>query len=56
MIDQHDPHTGLHSDRGALAGEHPGKAAHPIVKPSVQTEGFLYALVRSVTSIRHRPM
>jgi catechol 2,3-dioxygenase-like lactoylglutathione lyase family enzyme len=32
MIDQHGPHTGLHSDRGALAGEHPGRAANPIVK------------------------
>ncbi|OLR92818.1 VOC family protein [Actinokineospora bangkokensis] len=28
----HDPHTGLHSERGALAGEHPGRAANPVVK------------------------
>jgi catechol 2,3-dioxygenase-like lactoylglutathione lyase family enzyme len=32
VIDQHDPHTGLHSEHGALAGEHPGRAANPIVK------------------------
>jgi hypothetical protein len=32
MIDQHDPHSDLHGDRGALAGEHPGRAANPIVK------------------------
>ena len=28
----HDPHTGLHSEQGALPGEHPGRAAQPIVK------------------------
>ncbi|MEV6825974.1 VOC family protein [Amycolatopsis sp. NPDC051102] len=28
----HDPHTGLHSEHGALAGEHPGRAAHPVIK------------------------
>jgi catechol 2,3-dioxygenase-like lactoylglutathione lyase family enzyme len=27
-----DPHSGLHSDQGALAGEHPGRAREPIVK------------------------
>jgi catechol 2,3-dioxygenase-like lactoylglutathione lyase family enzyme len=32
MIDQHDPHTGLHSEQGALTGEHPGRARNPIVK------------------------
>ena len=32
MIDQHDPHTGLHSEQGTLPGEHPGRARDPIVK------------------------
>ncbi|WP_330233765.1 VOC family protein [Nocardia sp. NBC_00508] len=32
MIDHHDPHTGLHSEHGAFAGEHPGRARDPIVK------------------------
>ena len=32
MIDWHDPHTGLHSEQGALQGEHPGRARNPIVK------------------------
>ncbi|MBF6221120.1 VOC family protein [Nocardia abscessus] len=32
MGDQHDPHTGLHSECGAVAGEHPGRARDPIVK------------------------
>ena len=32
MIDQHDPHAGLHSERGALAGEHRGRAANPAIK------------------------
>lgn len=32
MIDQHDPHTGLHSEFGAEAGEHPGRARNPIIK------------------------
>jgi len=27
-----DPHAGLHSDAGALPGEHPGRAANPVVK------------------------
>ncbi|WP_223148680.1 VOC family protein [Aeromicrobium ginsengisoli] len=28
----HDPHKGLHSDQGAIAGEHPGRAANPVIK------------------------
>ncbi|MEU5528005.1 VOC family protein [Micromonospora chersina] len=32
MIDRHDPHTGLHSEQGALRGEHPGRARNPILK------------------------
>jgi catechol 2,3-dioxygenase-like lactoylglutathione lyase family enzyme len=32
MTNDHDPHSGLHSEQGALAGEHPGRAASPIVK------------------------
>ena len=32
MSDHHDPHTGLHSPQGALAAEHPGRAANPVVK------------------------
>jgi catechol 2,3-dioxygenase-like lactoylglutathione lyase family enzyme len=32
MSDQHDPHSGLHSEQGPLAGEHPGRAADPVVK------------------------
>jgi catechol 2,3-dioxygenase-like lactoylglutathione lyase family enzyme len=28
----HDPHSGLHSEHGAVAGEHPGRARDPIVK------------------------
>ncbi len=28
----HDPHTGLHSEQGALAGEHPGRATDPVIK------------------------
>ncbi|NES27958.1 2,3-dihydroxybiphenyl 1,2-dioxygenase [Micromonospora terminaliae] len=32
MINRHDPHTGLHSEQGALRGEHPGRARNPIVK------------------------
>ncbi|MGW6929392.1 VOC family protein [Lentzea sp. NPDC054927] len=27
-----DPHTGLHSEQGALSGEHPGRARDPIIK------------------------
>ncbi|SCE86555.1 Catechol 2,3-dioxygenase [Micromonospora haikouensis] len=32
MIEHHDPHTGLHSEQGALPGEHPGRARNPTVK------------------------
>ncbi|MFB8005140.1 VOC family protein [Nocardia sp. NPDC056000] len=32
MSGQHDVHTGLHSDQGARAGEHPGRARNPVVK------------------------
>jgi hypothetical protein len=32
MIEQRDPHKGLHSAQGALAGEHPGRAVNPVVK------------------------
>ncbi len=32
MTDHRDPHTGLHSEQGALPDEHPGRAANPIVK------------------------
>src|SRR5512133_2769713 len=32
MSNDHDPHSGLHSEQGALAGEHRGRAASPIVK------------------------
>jgi hypothetical protein len=32
MTAHHDPHTGLHSEQGALAGEHRGRAAEPIIK------------------------
>ena len=32
MIDFTDPHLDLHSEHGALPGEHPGRAADPIVK------------------------
>jgi catechol 2,3-dioxygenase-like lactoylglutathione lyase family enzyme len=32
MTDHHDPHSGLHSEQDALAGEHPGRARNPIVK------------------------
>ncbi|MBO1332598.1 VOC family protein [Streptomyces sp. VRA16 Mangrove soil] len=28
----HDPHQGLHSEDGALHGEHPGRAPQPIIK------------------------
>ncbi|MBV1854350.1 VOC family protein [Catellatospora tritici] len=28
----HDPHTGLHSEHGALPEEHPGRARQPIIK------------------------
>ena len=32
MTDQQDPHTRLHSEHGAMRGEHPGRARQPIVK------------------------
>ncbi|HEY2305924.1 MAG TPA: VOC family protein [Streptosporangiaceae bacterium] len=32
MVDQHDPHAGLHSAQGALGGEHPGRAGNPVIK------------------------
>jgi hypothetical protein len=32
MTDHHDPHSGLHSEQGALADEHPGRARNPTVK------------------------
>jgi hypothetical protein len=32
MIDRNDPHTGLHSEQGALHDEHPGRARNPLVK------------------------
>jgi catechol 2,3-dioxygenase-like lactoylglutathione lyase family enzyme len=32
MSDHLNPHSGLHSEEGALAGEHPGRARDPIVK------------------------
>ncbi|MBQ0893378.1 VOC family protein [Micromonospora sp. U56] len=32
MIERPDPHTGLHSEQGALPGEHPGRARNPLVK------------------------
>ena len=32
MIDHRDPHAGLHSEQGALAGEHQGRAEHPVIK------------------------
>ena len=31
-MNRQDPHTDLHSEQGALAGEHPGRARNPIVK------------------------
>ncbi|MEK6440371.1 VOC family protein [Pseudonocardia sp. T1-2H] len=32
MTTHHDPHAGLHSEQGALAGEHPGRATNPVLK------------------------
>jgi catechol 2,3-dioxygenase-like lactoylglutathione lyase family enzyme len=32
MASRQDPHAGLHSEQGALRGEHPGRAANPVVK------------------------
>ncbi|WP_280391281.1 VOC family protein [Nocardia brasiliensis] len=32
MSGHHDVHTGLHSEHGARAGEHPGRASNPVIK------------------------
>jgi hypothetical protein len=32
MSEHHDPHSDLHSEHGARAGEHPGRARNPIIK------------------------
>ena len=32
MIDVRDPQSDVHSEHGALPGEHPGRATNPIVK------------------------
>ncbi|MVU77253.1 2,3-dihydroxybiphenyl 1,2-dioxygenase [Nocardia sp. ET3-3] len=32
MSGHHDVHTGLHSEQGAYAGEHPGRAGNPVIK------------------------
>ncbi|MBF6136969.1 VOC family protein [Nocardia otitidiscaviarum] len=32
MSGHHDVHSGLHSEQGALPGEHPGRARNPVVK------------------------
>jgi catechol 2,3-dioxygenase-like lactoylglutathione lyase family enzyme/predicted enzyme related to lactoylglutathione lyase len=32
MSNDSDPHSGLHSEQGALAGEHPGRTGNPVVK------------------------
>ncbi|MBV9058506.1 MAG: 2,3-dihydroxybiphenyl 1,2-dioxygenase, partial [Pseudonocardiales bacterium] len=32
MSTEQDPHSGLHSEQGAVVGEHPGRAGNPIVK------------------------
>jgi hypothetical protein len=32
LNDHQDPHTGLHSERGGLPGEHPGRARNPVIK------------------------
>ncbi|MDT0328553.1 VOC family protein [Nocardiopsis lambiniae] len=32
MTHDHDPHADLHGERGALPGEHPGRARDPIIK------------------------
>ncbi|MBF6174963.1 VOC family protein [Nocardia blacklockiae] len=32
MNGHHDAHAGLHSEHGALAGEHPGRARNPVIK------------------------
>lgn len=32
MSDPHGTHNDLHSEQGALAGEHPGRATNPVIK------------------------
>jgi catechol 2,3-dioxygenase-like lactoylglutathione lyase family enzyme len=32
MTDRRDPHAGMHSEQGPLAGEHPGRATNPVIK------------------------
>jgi catechol 2,3-dioxygenase-like lactoylglutathione lyase family enzyme len=32
MADLRDPHSGLHSEQGPMAGEHPGRATNPVIK------------------------
>jgi catechol 2,3-dioxygenase-like lactoylglutathione lyase family enzyme len=32
VLEQHDPHTGLHSEQGVRPGEHPGRARNPVIK------------------------
>jgi len=32
MSTEQDPHSGLHSEQGAVVGEHPGRARNPLVK------------------------
>ena len=32
MTAHHGPHSDLHSEQGALRGEHPGRAANPTIK------------------------
>ncbi len=41
MPDQRDAHTGLHSEEGAHAGEHPGRARNPILKVVAQRLGHV---------------
>src|SRR6201997_5350532 len=32
LIGAHNAHNGLHSEQGALPGEHPGRSANPVIK------------------------
>jgi Glyoxalase/Bleomycin resistance protein/Dioxygenase superfamily len=32
LIGAHNAHSGLHSEQGALSGEHPGRSANPVIK------------------------
>jgi len=32
MSDHHGTHSDLHSEQGAMAGEHPGRARNPVIK------------------------